>query len=106
MIYFANGTPLHEPALFCLGWPQVSPPVATQPRHHQAPLIALRSVSVGCEASAALSPALTAARDAGLLCVHHSERPELRLGFQASQAVRYDLRESLGLLLVGKVLNA
>jgi hypothetical protein len=46
-ILFAEDTPLREPELFYLAWPNPQASATHQPKVHRAPLLRLRSVSVG-----------------------------------------------------------
>jgi Glyoxalase-like domain len=100
-ILFAKGTPLSEPELFYLSWPNPQTSSAIQPKQHKAPLQRMLSVSVGMPWVPNLSEAAQKAVSAGLLKFHTSAAYELVIDFQASEAVTLDLRQSLGLVLRG-----
>jgi Glyoxalase-like domain len=102
-ILFAKDTPLSEPELFYLSWPNPQISSATQPKQHKAPLQRMLSVSVGMPWVPNLSAAAQKAVSAGLLKFHTSAAYELVIDFQASEAVTLDLRQSLGLVLRGLV---
>ena len=102
-ILFAKGTPLSEPELFYLSWPNPQTSSAIQPKQYKAPLQRMLSVSVGMTRVPNLSAAAQKAVSAGLLKFHTSAAYELVIDFQASEAVTLDLRQSLGLVLRGLV---
>jgi hypothetical protein len=102
-ILFAKDTPLTEPELFYLSWPNPQTSSAAQPKQHKAPLQRMLSVSVGMPSVANLSAAAMQAMSAGLLKFHTSAAYELVIAFQASEAVTLDLRPSMGLVLRGFV---
>jgi hypothetical protein len=102
-ILFAKGTPLSEPELFYLSWPNPQSSAASQPKQHKAPLQRMLSVSVGMPSLDHLSAASHQAVSAGLLKFHTSAAYELVIDFQASEAVTLDLRATLGLVLRGFV---
>ena len=101
VIYFADGTTLQEPELVYLPWSNPRLSVAGQPVDHRIPIYDLISVSAGLPDSIVHSAASEVARRAGYVSYYHSDTPELRLVFHAGQALRYDLRPALGLLLIG-----
>ncbi|RFO96201.1 hypothetical protein DIC66_14480 [Rhodoferax lacus] len=100
-IHFAQGAALSEPELVALGWPQPAVAAAPQPRAHRLPLGAMRSVSVGLADGDTLSAPLRAARDCGLVRVHHSPRPELVVEFESPNAIHLHF-PSLALTLQGR----
>jgi hypothetical protein len=100
-IFFAQNTPLREPELFYLSWPNPQQSSATQPKQHKAPLQKMLSVSVGMPSIANLSDAALQAVKAGLMKFHTSPAHELVIDFQATENVTLDLRPSLGLVLRG-----
>lgn len=100
-IFFAQNTPLREPELFYLSWPNPQQSSATQPKQHKAPLQRMLSVSVGMPSIANLSDAAQQAVKAGLMKFHTSAAHELVIDFQATENVTLDLRPSLGLVLRG-----
>lgn len=102
-ILFAKDTPLSEPELFYLSWPNPQISSSTQPKQHKAPLQRMLSVSVGMSSLGNLSAVALQAVNVGLLKFHTSAAYELVLDFQASEAVTLDLRPSLGLVLHGLV---
>jgi hypothetical protein len=102
-ILFAKNTPLSEPELFYLSWPNPQTSSAIQPKQHKAPLQRMLSVSVGMPSVANLSAAAMQAMSAGLLKFHTSAAYELVIDLQASEAVTLDLRPSMGLVLRGFV---
>jgi hypothetical protein len=102
-ILFAKDTPLTEPELFYLSWPNPQTSSAIQPKRHKAPLQRILSVSVGMPSLSNLSAAAQQATSAGLLKFHTSAVYELVIDFQASEAVTLDLRPALGLVLRGFV---
>jgi hypothetical protein len=102
-ILFAKDTPLTEPELFYLSWPNPQTSSAVQPKQHKAPLQRMLSVSVGMPSVANLSAAAKQAMSAGLLKFHTSAAYELVIDFQASEVVTLDLRPSMGLVLRGFV---
>jgi hypothetical protein len=102
-ILFANDTPLSEPELFYLSWPNPKTSSSTQPKQHKAPLQRMLSVSVGMPSLTNLSAAAQQTANAGLLKFHTSAVYELVIDFQASEVVTLDLRATLGILLRGFV---
>jgi hypothetical protein len=100
-ILFAKDTPLSEPELFYLSWPNPQTSSAMQPKQHKVPLQRMLSVSVGMPSLGHLSAASQQAVSAGLLKFHTSATNELVIDFQASEAVTLDLRATLGLVLRG-----
>jgi hypothetical protein len=104
-ILFAKDTPLTEPELFYLSWPNPQSSSALQPKQHKGPLQRMLSVSVGMPSLGNLSAASQQAVSAGLLKFHTSATHELVIDFQASEVVTLDLRTSLGLVLRGFVLK-
>jgi hypothetical protein len=100
-IWFAKDTPLTEPELFYLSWPNPQTSSTMQPKRHKAPLQRMLSVSVGMPSLANLSDASQQAVIAGLIKFHTSAAYELVIDFQATEAVSLDLRLSLGLVLRG-----
>lgn len=91
VIRFAQATSLQEPELFYLAWLHARASASAQPLSHTAPLVALKSVSVGMPAPTAFSGSMRAAIAAGLVNVYVHPTYELRLGFSASQEVHFDL---------------
>ena len=100
-ILFAKDTPLSEPELFYLSWPNPQLSSASQPKQHKSPLIRMLSVSVGMPSVNHLSAAAQAAVGAGLLTFHTSAAHELVIYFEANEAVTLDFRSTLGLVLQG-----
>jgi hypothetical protein len=100
-ILFADTSPLSEPELFALSWPQVQASPTTQPRTHPLGLREMRSVSVGLSDPASISGPLSAARDAGLVKVHRSAAPELMIEFTSQQEVQLSV-PALALTMVGR----
>ncbi len=100
VIRFARGTRLQEPELFYLAWPSAKAATASQPVDHAVPLLALTSVSVGLPTSVNRSPGLQAAVASGLVGLHASPRYQVRLEFNAPEAVLFDFPE-LRLVLRG-----
>jgi Glyoxalase-like domain len=102
-ILFAKDTPLSEPELFYLSWPNPQTSSAAQLKQHKAPLQRMLSVSVGMPSLGNLSAAAQQAVTAGLLKFHTSAAYELVIDFQATEDVTLDLRQSLGFVLRGLV---
>jgi len=98
---FADMSPLSEPEIFVLSWPQDQSPPKTEPTTHPVGLLEMRSVSVGLPDQAAISSTLRAIADAGLIRVHESVRPELVLEFTSEKPVQHRI-PSLGLLMIGR----
>ncbi|MBX9793746.1 MAG: VOC family protein [Burkholderiaceae bacterium] len=99
-IHFARGTALSEPELFALSWPQLPANRATQPTAHKVRLTSMLGVSVGMADTEHLTGPMRAARDAGLIRIHGSPRPELLIDFSSTDAIELRL-PALGITLVG-----
>ena len=100
-ILFAHGTSLQEPELFYLAWPDPQASSAQQPKNRASPLVLIQAVSVGLPNGSIRSRAAQAANAAGLIQFHESKDYELIVRFEATSAVSYDLRPSMGLILKG-----
>ena len=100
-IRFARATPLQEPELLYLAWPNTLASSAARPVDHAAPLLALKSASVGLPAREVISESLQAAVAAGLITVYASPSYELQLEFSAPEKLLFDLRPLLPLVLRG-----
>lgn len=98
---FADKLRLSEPEIFVLSWPQVQSSPATEPRNHLLGLREMRSVSVGLVDPTFISDTLRAIRDAGLVSVHRSPKPELVIEFTSQQEVRHSV-PALGVSLLGR----
>jgi hypothetical protein len=99
-IHFAQGGALCEPELFVLGWPQPLAAAPTQPTSAGVPLKAMVAVSIGLAEVDRLSPPMRAARDAGLIRLHRSSRPELLIEFAATAPFHLHL-PSVSITLTG-----
>lgn len=99
-INFARGTALSEPELFALSWPQPPANRAPQPTEHRLPLASMLGVSVGMADTEHFSAPMRAARDAGLIRIHGSAKPELLIEFSSPDAIDLHL-PALGITLKG-----
>jgi hypothetical protein len=97
---FADGMPLSEPEIFVLSWPQSQAVPKAEPTQHPLGLYEMRAVSIGLPVPTSISDSLRAIRDAGLVKVHHSARPELVIEFTSQKPVRRSV-PALGLNVVG-----
>jgi hypothetical protein len=100
-ILFADGMPLSEPEVFVLSWPQAQSSPGTEPTEHPLGLREMRAVSIGLPDPTAISSALRAMREAGLVQVHASAVPELLIDFSARKMSRFRF-SALGLEVVGR----
>ena len=100
-IRFARATPLQEPELFYLAWPNTRAPSAAQPVDHAVPLLALKSAAVGLPAREVISGSLQAAVASGLITVYASPTYELQLDFNAPEELLFDLHPLLPVILRG-----
>ena len=104
-ILFADKLPLSEPEIFTLSWPQVQASPETEPSSHPLGVNEMRSLSVGLPDPTNTSDALSGIRDAGLINIHHSNAPELVIGFTSKREVQHCV-PALGLTLIGRPDNA
>jgi len=100
-LHFADHLPLSEPEIFVLSWPQVASSPVTEPVGQPRGLRGMRSVSVGLPDPNSISSSLRAIRDAGLLDVHPSVKPELIIDCSSQNEFRFS-DPSLGITLVGR----
>ncbi len=100
-ILFADNLTLSEPEVFVLSWPQRQASPTSEPLKHPLGLCEMRSVSVGLRNPTSISHSLGAIRDAGLVKVHQSVKPELLIEFTSQEDVQVDV-PSLGISLIGR----
>lgn len=100
-ILFAEHTTLLEPELFYMGWSNPSASAASQPQEHANGLLRLLAASVGIPAGTPLSASSLAVQSAGLLRYYTASQYELTLSFESTQAVTFDLRPTLPLVMSG-----
>lgn len=100
-ILFAEDTTLQEPELFYMAWSNSQASSVSQPKEHPNGLIRLLAVSVGIPASTQLTASSIAVQSAGLLQFHTAIQYELKLSFESTQSVTFDLRPTLPLIMSG-----
>jgi hypothetical protein len=100
-ILFAEHTTLLEPELFYMGWSNPSASAASQPKEHANGLLRLLAASVGIPSGTPLSASSLAVQSAGLLRYYTASQYELTLSFESTQAVTFDLRPTLPLVISG-----
>jgi hypothetical protein len=100
-MFFAGDLPLSEPEVFVLSWPQVQSSPISEPKMHPLGLCKMKSVSIGLPDPTRISGSLRAMRDAKLVDVHLSAKPELFLEFSSQKEVRHSV-PALGLTMLGR----
>jgi hypothetical protein len=100
-MFFPVDQPLSEPEIFVLSWPQDQSSANMQPTRHPLGLREMRTVSIGLPVPAAISGALRAMSDAGIVGVHHSAEPELVIEFSSLVNQQVGV-PALGLTIVGR----
>jgi hypothetical protein len=100
-ILFAKDTTLYEPELFYMAWSDSQASAASQPKEHVNGLLRLLSVSVGIPTGTKLSASSLAVQSAGLLHFHSANHYEIKLSFESTQSVTFDLRPTLPLIMSG-----
>jgi hypothetical protein len=100
-ILFADNVPLSEPEIFVLSWPQNQIPPRTEPTKHPLGLCGMRSLSIGLRNPTSVSGSLSTIREAGLIKVHQSVKPELLIEFTSQKDIQLEV-PALGISLIGR----
>ena len=98
---FADRLPLREPEIFIMNWPRNLRAAGNEPTSHPLGVTEMLSVSVGLHGVASVSSTLRAIRDAGLVDIHQSSRPELVISFRSDTEFQLEI-PALGLSLEGQ----